>query len=164
MLICIEGCDKQGKSSLAQHLKEITGFKIIKFSAPKTSAYIEMMEYLLNERGNAILDRAWCGEEVYGPIYRGHGFENWQFKVIEEVAKLKRVLPILCQTDNVKGTAKRFEEENETFAQVKHIKKIFKEFDKVTKRSIFTWSKFNFEKDKNYKNIDRLVKTWVKDI
>lgn len=79
MLICLEGVDRSGKSSVAEHYKSL-GYEYIHFKAPDKkytmSGYTgpsycdDMVELLMSFAGrNVICDRSWYGERVWPYVY-----------------------------------------------------------------------------------------------
>ena len=75
MLIIIDGPDGSGKTTLAKRLADITGYEYFHFSYPKTDAEKEVMvqkyKDFIKNHPNAILDRSWYSEIVYGLVVRG---------------------------------------------------------------------------------------------
>lgn len=75
MIIILEGPDGSGKTTLANKLAKQTGYPIIHFTRPTTEEETQAMfdEYfkLVRKTKNAILDRCWYSEMVYGPVMRG---------------------------------------------------------------------------------------------
>jgi thymidylate kinase len=85
MIVCIEGVDRCGKSTVCSHLQNEHGFGYMHFSKPEGSNNLErahfqkgtfdrmfkFVEALEKQEANIVLDRAHLGELVYGPMYRG---------------------------------------------------------------------------------------------
>lgn len=74
MIIIIEGPDGSGKTTLAKKLSKQTGYPLVHRSAPKSddekTAMKEMYLRCIREGADAIFDRCWYSEMVYGPIMR----------------------------------------------------------------------------------------------
>lgn len=74
MIIIIEGPDGAGKTTLANQLRDQTGYMILHRSQPKNEEDKKRMmdEYLqvIKSNKNVILDRSWYSEMVYGPVMR----------------------------------------------------------------------------------------------
>ena len=74
MILIIEGPDGAGKTTLANKLREQTGFMLLHRSQPKTEEDKQRMmdEYLqvIKSNKNCIMDRSWYSEMVYGPVMR----------------------------------------------------------------------------------------------
>lgn len=74
MIILLEGPDGAGKTTLAQRLSDMTGYKVEHFSYPKNEEDFQNMctqfKQLCASRKNLIVDRCWYSEMVYGPIMR----------------------------------------------------------------------------------------------
>ena len=74
MIIIIEGPDGAGKTTLANKIKDQTGFMLLHRTQPKTEEDKQRMmdEYVqvIKAGKNCILDRSWYSEMVYGPVMR----------------------------------------------------------------------------------------------
>lgn len=74
MIIIIEGPDGSGKTTLANKIHDQTGYTIYHMDKPKTEEDKLLMlgEYLqfIRTNKNAILDRGWYSEIVYGTVMR----------------------------------------------------------------------------------------------
>lgn len=94
MIIIIEGSDGSGKTTLAQQLSRQTGFPIVHQSYPKTEeekkCMVGMYIQAIKENKNAIFDRCWYSEMVYGPILRDRSAISYidMYKLEEQVAKV----------------------------------------------------------------------------
>lgn len=106
MLLIIEGPDGSGKTSLAEQLSKQTGYPIIHRSQPKSDEEKAVMfeEYLqLAKSGkNAILDRCWYSEMVYGPVMRDASVLSYPDMYQIESAAAKHGAIIIYCTDDVK--------------------------------------------------------------
>lgn len=138
MIIILEGCDRCGKTTIANKLHDEHGFEIVKFSQPKKDPYIEAQEKLKKAIGkNVVLDRSWYGELVYGPLYRGESqLADWQVRNLELRAMSLGSLIIYCH-DSIKNIKQRFKEDNETFAKPELIGKMLESYKIVMNNSRF---------------------------
>ena len=164
MLIILEGVDKSGKSSLAKYLSNRLEIPIVKFSAPIEDAYIEYMDFLLNQRMPVIADRFHLGEDVYGPIKRGKSMLNdWKRRNIEEILMMRNPLTIYCET-NVGAVSKSFIDDKETFTLQSEILPIIEGFRQVIDKSILEWRVFDYQRDPTYSKISILADEWFNDV
>lgn len=75
MLIILEGLDKTGKSTVAEHFRQKQRFEYLHMTAPAKwhtpqSYFAEMVHLLASTVGkNVVLDRSWCGELVWPQIF-----------------------------------------------------------------------------------------------
>lgn len=164
MLIILEGIDKQGKTTLANFLAERYGFEIVKFSQPKKEPYLEYIEFLLNRKTPAILDRFYMGELAYGPVKRGKSeMTEWQVRNIELLLKARYSLNIYCQTsDSI--TQRNFEQENETYTHVQEIPKLRLLYERAMFKSHLHWKEFDYVKDRAYNRILQSVEYWRENL
>lgn len=74
MIIMLDGPDGSGKSTFAKRMSETTGAPIIHNSAPKneydTSTMYDRYVEMIDQHDNAIIDRCWYAEIVYGNYLR----------------------------------------------------------------------------------------------
>lgn len=161
MFIILEGENKCGKTSLAKRLHNLTGWEIIHFGQPKKEPYIEYVEFLLNRKEPAILDRFYLGEKVYGPLWRGKSELNeWQTRMIEMLLMARNSLNIYCETDE-KTIIENFKKEQEEFAKAEQIPDILRYFRKAVKESRLDWVNFNYRKDPAYAKIQETILHWL---
>lgn len=161
MLVILDGENKCGKSSLAKELQKITGWEIIHFSQPKKEAYIEYVEFLLNRKKPAILDRFYLGEKVYGPLWRGKSeLEEWQTRMIEMLLMARYSFNVYCET-NVETIVENFKKEKEQDAKVEQIPDVLQHFRKAVTLSELNWWEFDYQKDKDYKLIKENFIQWL---
>ena len=133
-VIILEGCDKTGKTTLAKRLSEVTGYNIIKCSAPEGDPYIEYVSKLFNV-DNVIFDRFCYGELVYGPIYRKKSqLSDVQLYNIELLLQARDAQLIYCYADQ-DFIVEKFKTEDETFAKEEDINQILLRYDDVVKNS-----------------------------
>lgn len=135
MVIIIEGCDKVGKSTLANKLVDEHGFRIIKFSAPAKgqdpyTMFIDGIKDIKPDE-KVVLDRYFHSGLAYGPIYRGKSdLSKEQIEVLELKLKELNTFIIYCFDDEDK-IAYRFRTDNETFAKEEHIKTLLESYEKI---------------------------------
>lgn len=104
MILLIDGPDGSGKSYLAKHLAEQTGYKLVHMSYPKTEEEKQTMaaDYMreLSKGKNLIFDRCWYSELVYGPIMRGGSAISYPAMYsLEKAAAKSGALIIYCTGD-----------------------------------------------------------------
>src|SRR6185312_17277521 len=92
MIYILEGPDGAGKSSLAKLLTSLTGFPIVHFSRPmneqeETGMYDMYCEAIVANE-NAIFDRCWYAEIVYGNVVRNKS--NIDFTQMKNLESLLR--------------------------------------------------------------------------
>lgn len=160
MFIIIEGVDKNGKTSLANYLSNKYGIEVVKFSQPKGDPYNEYMNFLLNRKEPAILDRFYLGELVYGPVKRGKaGLNEWQVRNIELLLRARFALPIYCET-NEKVVEKNFIQDKEEFTKIQELPKLKQYYERAIFKSRLIWKDFDYLKDREYYRIDQSVSDW----
>lgn len=74
MIIILEGPDGSGKTTLANKIKDQTGFMLLHRSHQTDSNADSLFdEYVqvIKAGKNCIMDRGWYSEMVYGPVMRG---------------------------------------------------------------------------------------------
>lgn len=135
MRIIIDGCDKSGKSTLIEALKNeipsLIGLKLLtkpKDASDKSKQYIQQMyihmaDMTRNQQAHYLFDRFYPSQMVYS-FKRGHDdLENgWFWGFEKELAKTPS-LYILLDVDE-KLLAKRFVSEGEDYALPEDIKTI----------------------------------------
>lgn len=166
-VIIIEGCNKSGKTTIVNYLKDNLpekNFQIIKCSQPEIIdginqayyQYIKILEEIKNNPDkNYILDRFHFGSYVYGPIYRKMpDFGKRLFEKIEdEIMKLNYIF-ILAIADK-KFIEEKFVSEKEEFAKLELIDKeiaLFKKTAKMSRLKIFNHNipKLDLIKNNNF--------------
>ena len=160
MFIILEGIDKTGKTSLANHLSKKFDLPIIKFSKPKGDPYEEYLNFLLTHKKPAILDRFYLGEEVYGPVKRGKsGLKPWQLRTLENLVMMRNSFNIYSYT-NFAEIKENFVKEKEEYATIDDIMKLHQQYYQVIEKSNVGWYNFNYLEDGNYEKIDKLIRDW----
>ena len=133
-VIIIEGCDKTGKTTLANKLSSQLGYEIVKCGQPIGDPYEEYVNKLL-EHDKIIFDRFLYGELVYGPLYRKKSqLSDTQIYNLELLLRARDATLIHCKAEK-SFIEKKFKSENEDFVQVKDIDKILSSYDNVIKQS-----------------------------
>lgn len=90
MIIIIEGPDGTGKTSLARDLVLSTGYYYEHFKKPNTpeehTAQQEAYKYFATQSKNAIIDRCWYSEIVYGAEMRDQSSisftQMWEYEML----------------------------------------------------------------------------------
>lgn len=79
MIVCLEGADGSGKSTLVKHLQEKYNMKMIHSSSETKND----MEYHINllKEDNVVLDRANLGEIVYPEVYGRNPKMTWDNQI-----------------------------------------------------------------------------------
>lgn len=101
MIFIIEGPDGSGKTTLAETLSTQTGYPIIHRTQPKSDEEkAEMMESyidVIKSGRNAIFDRCWYSEMVYGPVMRDTSVISYgQMQYLESILSKVGALIIYC--------------------------------------------------------------------
>lgn len=147
MHIIIEGCDKTGKTTLANRLSEMLEMPIKKFSAPTGDPFPEYMKFLIDTKQPHIIDRFYLGENVYGPLKRGASQLDFRRnRIIEMTCKLLGTFNILADGD-VETIAEAFEKEKETFVTAEEIPQIVQGFRKQVVDSMLIWNRYKISED-----------------
>jgi hypothetical protein len=128
--IIIEGCDKTGKTTLANHLASMLQWPVLKFGQPgPAGAFAECMAAAQEYDGPFIADRFHLGESVYGPIYRKRsGISAVEAKEIEGALHARGALLVLME-DDPSGIVRRFKELDEDFAKETDVPAICDKFE-----------------------------------
>lgn len=141
-ILIIEGCDKTGKTSLAQMLHRMTGAHVIKVSQPTTDDPLEEYRQHVNKLEYArynftIFDRFHLGEFVYGPIFRKATPNPFRAGRLEyDLARL--CASVVLMEDTAEQIKARFAEHGEDFAQAQHVDEILERYEQV-----YQWSTLN---------------------
>jgi thymidylate kinase len=160
MFIVLEGCDKCGKTTLANKLSRRLGIEIVKFSAPTGDPYVEYMDFLLRRGTPAILDRFYLGELVYGPIKRGEArLSTWQRRNIEELLAMRNSLCVYAHT-NVEAIAEKFIEDGETFLLESDIVPVLRKYEDSIDSSGLRWHRYNYNDERTMNAIEQHIERW----
>lgn len=121
-MIIIEGCDKTGKTTLANSLNKKLGFDIVKFNQPKTdNPYFEYMSFLEKVDNPKIVDRFHVGEFVYPVIYnRPMVLTRRHFRIIDLSLQTLGAIKILAST-NVEFIKNKFKKDGEEVNKIQDI-------------------------------------------
>ena len=101
MIFIMEGVDGSGKSTLAKYLSDKTGYPIKHKDKPKTQTEKNAMmaDYLQDVKFgfNAIWDRSFYSEMVYGPIMRDKSYiTQQQMMELEEALVVNGAIVLYC--------------------------------------------------------------------
>jgi energy-coupling factor transporter ATP-binding protein EcfA2 len=95
MLIAVEGPDGVGKSTFVQLLSSlIPGAELRHCGPPEEDDYMveygmPLLGYIPGAGTDIIYDRLHVGEQVYGPIYRGHGMPQTDYYRLTKFMRIK---------------------------------------------------------------------------
>lgn len=127
-LIILEGIDRTGKSSVAQHFQD-KGFEVVHMSAPAkgttSDAYMgEMVDLLTSFAGkDVVLDRSHYGETLWPIIYgRTSLLSGDDIEALREIEDSLDVERILMHDPNVEAHWKRCVDNKEPLTKVQFIK------------------------------------------
>lgn len=135
-VIVIEGCDKTGKTSLATALSSMLGWPVVKCVQPGPGGAVkEYLSKLSDNRGPFIADRFHLGESVYGPIYRDTPPIRQPYLDIIESVLLSRGSLLVLMEDRVDRIVERFKRLDESFAKIRDVLLIARNFDLEWRRS-----------------------------
>ena len=119
MIFIIDGADGSGKTTLAKRLSDITGYKYFHFSYPKTIEeklnMVQNYREFIKNNPNAILDRSWYSEMVYGPVMRGPSYVSHRDMQDLELLLAKYGGLIIYCTDKPEVLWKRATERGEDY-------------------------------------------------
>ena len=136
MIIIIEGPDGSGKTTLAGVLSRQTGFPMVHRTQPKSEEEKArmMQEYVATIKAgkNAIFDRCWYSEMVYGPIMRDKSVISYPEMYELEWLLTKRGALIIYCTDRPETLWYRCSKRGEDYiTDYDTFVSICKEFDKI---------------------------------
>lgn len=100
MIIIIEGPDGSGKTTLANKIKDQTGYMLLhrshKTDTEATSLFDEYAQ-VIRAGKNCIMDRGWYSELVYGPVMRDKSIITYpQMYELERLLAKNGALIIYC--------------------------------------------------------------------
>lgn len=132
--IVVEGCDCTGKTGLVDRLVDRLGFAKVKYSAPK-DAFDAVKQNItavnhLNSYTGFVYDRAWLGEEVYGPLKRGYDPRGYTHD-LELLLKPHTLLVVLTAKPLI--VERRFDGQ---FITVKEIPRVVEAFAREYRESL----------------------------
>lgn len=152
--IIIIGMDNSGKTTLAENLKALKGWEIIKSKGPKLSKeeMIKTMLDNLEKKDVCILERFAIFEEiVYGKELRGTS--KFDFKDVKPLIKYNPFI-IYCRPS--KKDILDFKDREQMEGVIDNSEKLLKRWDRVykkLKKNGFTVKKYNFKKDKDFEEL-----------
>ena len=127
-LIILEGLDRTGKSSVAQHFQD-QGFQLIHMSAPakgtSSDEYLgEMVDLLSSLSGkDTVLDRSHYGELVWPSVYgREALLSEDDFQILREIEDTMDVTRVLMHDPNSETHWQRCVDNKEPLTKVQFIK------------------------------------------
>lgn len=168
-MIVVVGADNTGKTTLVQKLKEsFKLYEIPRYHTLPPTDYADWFRWvksvLSGRRVDTIVDRFFIDEFVYGPIKRGKiGLEGQKLLELEVMFSEERPLIILCDTaqENIEKTF--FERDQyPDLSEIAAIREKFKEVllePWLAQCPVIT---FDYTKDKNFRNVQGLVKLYLK--
>jgi thymidylate kinase len=121
-MIILFGSDGSGKTTIANTLSYITGYKIKHFG-PAKSLEDGKQEYFSFARDNnedIILDRFYEGERIYAPLYRGYSADYFRELEKELMEKYEVLLVLVYAPYNI--IEKRLNERGEDFVAKEHFR------------------------------------------
>lgn len=108
-IICIEGPDNIGKTTLCKELSTALNAKLFHLGAPKEKGKLAFKEQLAtlgdvllrvaNTDGDEVWDRSVIGESVYGPLFREYDHEMYWFALQNLVKHGMQILFIVMYAD-----------------------------------------------------------------
>lgn len=130
MIICVEGADNSGKTTLCKHLVNQHGARYMHARVWKEMVrwHSGIMRYAikLHERGElVVLDRHWISEFIYGPVFRHKpAYGNALAQDFDELI-LMRGCYVLCIPSDLQGQLarhrQRVEKGKEMFQQIERV-------------------------------------------
>lgn len=100
MIIIIEGPDGSGKTTLANKIKEQTGYMLLHRSHhtdAKPDSLFDEYAQVIKAGKNCIMDRGWYSEMVYGPVMRDGSLITYpQMYELERLLAKSGALLIYC--------------------------------------------------------------------
>lgn len=151
MIICLDGIDGAGKSTLAQDIvNELQNrfpndsVKLIHASQPKSDAYTEYCQifddYIPGNGVHYVLDRWFLGEQIYGKLYRNKSIFNdatFRWTDLYLATKGFRLWNVTAPVDVIN---QRLNDRGEDFLQTKDVETVHKAYLTKTK-SLATFAK-----------------------
>jgi hypothetical protein len=140
--ICLTGCDKTGKSTLARELSKKLYMPIVNRLQPKENIFIECIDFLKESKQPFIIDRFHIDEEVYGPIKRkGSRFDFRQYKIVELAMLSLNTINIICEDDEDE-IKRRFAKNHEEFLTSDEAEAVLEGYQREVKKSILSWKHY----------------------
>lgn len=135
MIILLEGPEAAGKSSLAERLAKENSMRYIHHKQPKTQfekdTMFDMYKETILSEDNAIIDRAWYSEMVYGAVMRDKSYiSELQMLELEHFVKVNSGGFIIHCTDGISQLWKRCNERGEDYVlDIETLAKLKVEFE-----------------------------------
>lgn len=148
-VVILEGVDKTGKTTVANELRDILGWPIIKHSQPKPplTAYEEYNMTLDRVTGPFIADRFHLGEHVYGPLYRGTPVPSNGVVVPFECRLMARGALMIYMTDAAEPIMARWREHKEDFATENRLRAMLRAYENEFEASLLPKLRLRLEPD-----------------
>jgi len=145
-IIIIEGCDKTGKSTLANELAERLNYNLVHLGVPEHEDHYQYLADLIesNKQG-VIFDRFHWGDYVYGGITNKERLLDWgEFNMLEaRMAKLGAIV-IYCSAPVFK-IAQRFKKDGEKLIPEIRIQDILDRYTEIARSSNLPTYEHDFE-------------------
>lgn len=103
-IIIVEGIDNVGKSTLTKALADVyPNYNVMVIHSDAKTVFVELvktlkeLDYMDYKRAETdketivVLDRSWKDEYVYGPLYRGKGFDEQRNYIWDIAARLRKI-------------------------------------------------------------------------
>ena len=118
MIIILEGCDRTGKTTLAEELKRLTGGTVIHASKPTSPPLEEYLSPLIDYRPGSgetiILDRWHWGEWVWPKIFKRESEMTWKLlKSIDKQLAAIGAMTVYCARHDYREWVKDLRANNE---------------------------------------------------
>ena len=134
MIIILEGPDGAGKTTLAEKLKQQTGYTYLRRAQPKTEEDKKRMmeEYIqvIKSGKNCIFDRCWYSELIYGPIMRDASVITYpQMYQLERLIAKNGAILIYCTAPEATLWKRCMRRGEDYITKHEDFRKICKEYD-----------------------------------
>lgn len=132
MIVIVEGCDKAGKTTLAQTLAgQVDLFYYHATISTETNLFEKYADIIRSINRPTITDRFYPSELVYGPLIRGHSRLNIsQFRKLNKMIQIRGGCFIYCfAARNI--IAARFTNEEEDYLPVSLIPETLRKYKRL---------------------------------
>lgn len=157
MVFILEGCDKCGKSTLADKLVKEFNAVYLKFSAPKRPAFKEYSDCLdmLQVNRHYVLDRFCYGELIYGPLYRKKSQLTLDDLRYLETRLLAFDPVVICCLTDATTVRDNFVRCHETETNIQHVEKIIRGFQRLllTRDRLVPVRIYDYQKDPSHEQL-----------
>jgi hypothetical protein len=113
-IICVEGADGTGKTTLCDHLVKEHGAKylhaVYRFKDKIPAYHYALMRKALEIRrsgGLAVLDRLWLTEAIYASVFRGGTQWPQYTNDMDDLMRAEGILTVVCMPLSIKKTLDR---------------------------------------------------------